>query len=215
MGSTIATVQKLIAASYELAEKAKSDPALAENLLRDPTDAIARAAGVTFPLGITFTAARGANGGIQFTKHAPAEHEEQSDTLMRYGVLMTVAGGLLADAKRDPKLADELLKDPRGVIAKAARVPIPEQLAINAARGPRGDVDLTIAIDPNFKGELDDVLLEGVSGGSGVAPMGLYLSVLDGHINVVSGGGSQSYAPGQFSFVGTEPPIVLPNFLMP
>lgn len=47
----------------------------------------------------------------------------------------------------------------------------------------------------------------------GVLPPGLYVSVIDGLINVVNQGGSLSFAPGQFGFTPSfkQPPLLLPK----
>lgn len=44
-------------------------------------------------------------------------------------------------------------------------------------------------------------------------PPGLYVSVIDGLINVSNKGGAQSFAPGQFGFTAaaTQPPVPLPR----
>jgi hypothetical protein len=50
-------------------------------------------------------------------------------------------------------------------------------------------------------------------GGGGALAPGLYVSVIDGAINLTNKGGSQNFSAGQFGYTPnvTQPPVVLPN----
>jgi hypothetical protein len=50
-------------------------------------------------------------------------------------------------------------------------------------------------------------------GGPSPLPPGLYVQVIDGLINVVNKGGSQTFAPGQFGFTpnALQPPVIVPK----
>jgi len=105
MSSTILQVELLIATALDLAQKAKSDPALAEKLLKDPTATISQKAGVPMPAGVTIKTKRAADGSIQLTPDAPASERTNMNKLIAYGELVRYARGLIAAARKDPKLA--------------------------------------------------------------------------------------------------------------
>jgi hypothetical protein len=88
-GTTKNDVERLLAAANELATKAKSDPALAQRLLDDPTGLIAQAAGRPIPAGVQVAARRSAHDEIQIDAALDPAFEGELDD----GLLETVAGG--------------------------------------------------------------------------------------------------------------------------
>ena len=80
--------------------------------------------------------------------------------------LIEAANQLLQQAHGDPALAERLLQDPKAEIERAAGQPVPEGVLLDTTRGDDGMVKLTASIDPDFEGEIDDQVLEAVSGGA-------------------------------------------------
>jgi hypothetical protein len=72
----------------------------------------------------------------------------------------------MEQSKTDSAVADRLLKNPAQAISEAAGRPLPEGIRVIASRGADGkSVMLKPEVDPAFKGELDEKVLDAVSGG--------------------------------------------------
>jgi hypothetical protein len=79
--------------------------------------------------------------------------------------LLATAQDLVARSDNDPALAERLLTAPNETVAGAAGCAVPEGMNISAARDASGKLEMTASIGQEFEGELDDSLLERVSGG--------------------------------------------------
>ncbi len=87
--TTTDTIAALMGAAQDLAERAKSDPELVNQIMADPGHAVAEAAGHALPEGVLVTATTDADGTIAFTAaQDPAFDGELDDAL-----LDAVAGG--------------------------------------------------------------------------------------------------------------------------
>jgi hypothetical protein len=87
--TTTDTIAALMNAAQDLAERAKSDPELVNQIMTDPGQAIADAAGQPVPEGVLVTATTGVDGTISFaTAQDPDFNGVLDDDL-----LDAVAGG--------------------------------------------------------------------------------------------------------------------------
>ncbi|MEP9377255.1 hypothetical protein ABLE91_11100 [Aquabacter sp. CN5-332] len=84
--------------------------------------------------------------------------------------LLAAAQSLAARAEQDPALAERLLAAPHDVISQEAGCPFPDGIDIQAARDETGALQITASIDSKFEGELNDALLDHVSGGKSMNP---------------------------------------------
>ena len=82
-------VTTLIAAAQELANRALSEPELAERLLANTHDTIAAAAGLPIPAGILMKARRLDNGAVEISGQTDSRFEGELDD----AALENVAGG--------------------------------------------------------------------------------------------------------------------------
>ncbi|MEP9377251.1 hypothetical protein ABLE91_11080 [Aquabacter sp. CN5-332] len=80
--------------------------------------------------------------------------------------LILAANQLLQAANGDPAVAERLLEDAKGEIERAAGKPVPEGVVLSVRQGSDQRFYLSVAIDPGFEGEIDDWVLEAVSGGT-------------------------------------------------
>jgi len=91
-----------------------------------------------------------------------------SETLKVYEALRAAAEKLAKQAETDPTMAERLVADPEKTIAEAAGQSVPKGLRIKAKRSADGkSFTIVPEIDQQFSGELDDKVLETVSGGFG------------------------------------------------
>src|SRR5262245_43082703 len=81
--------QALIAAAQELANRAMTDPELAERLLGDTNGVISEAAGQQIPAGVLMKARRRDDGTLEITGEADPRFEGELDD----AALENVAGG--------------------------------------------------------------------------------------------------------------------------
>jgi hypothetical protein len=79
--------------------------------------------------------------------------------------LIAKAQQLAEQAKNDPELANRLLANPAETVAEASGHQIPAGVLVTAARNDEGAIELDAKPTPDFDGELDDTLLDAVSGG--------------------------------------------------
>jgi hypothetical protein len=84
-----------------------------------------------------------------------------------YDALAAAARKLTQQAQTDPAVAARLSSDPEKAITEAAGCPLPAGVRLKVERGADGKSTLVPEIDPKFEGELDDKVLEAVSGGGG------------------------------------------------
>ncbi len=157
MPPSINHVQTLISTANELGFKAKSDPVLAEKLLKDPTAAVGEAAGIPFPDGLTINARRGKDGGVEFAADAKTDLAKK---LLAYATVFHSANMLITAARRNPELAEKIAKDPNKIVADMARFPVPDGLIFEVTKDAEGNFDLALTSDPNFEGEIDELILQ-------------------------------------------------------
>ena len=79
--------------------------------------------------------------------------------------LMNAAQDLAERAKSDPELVNQIMADPGQAVADAAGQPVLDGVLVTATTGEDGAISFAAAQDPDFDGELDDVLLDAVAGG--------------------------------------------------
>jgi hypothetical protein len=87
--TTSDTIAALMNAAQDLAERAKSDPELVNQIMADPGQAVAEAAGQALPDGVLVTATTGADGTIVFAAAQDPEFDGELDDAL----LDAVAGG--------------------------------------------------------------------------------------------------------------------------
>jgi NAD(P)H-hydrate repair Nnr-like enzyme with NAD(P)H-hydrate epimerase domain len=87
--TTSDTIAALMSAAQDLAERAKSDPALVNQIMTDPGHAVAEAAGRDLPDGVLVTATTGDDGTIVFAAAQDPDFDGELDD----AVLDAVAGG--------------------------------------------------------------------------------------------------------------------------
>lgn len=90
--STNETVQALLAAAQDLADRAVSDNELAERLIANTNETIAEAAGHPVPAGVVMTAQRKDDGVVEISAQADPQFEGELDDAALEGV----AGGASA-----------------------------------------------------------------------------------------------------------------------
>jgi hypothetical protein len=87
--------------------------------------------------------------------------------LAKYEPLWTAAEKLTKQAHSDPNIRARLLADPAEAIAEAAGQPLPKGVVVKIMKDAEGQNELVAEMDPQYNGELDNELLEAVSGGKG------------------------------------------------
>ncbi|PVZ14569.1 NHLP leader peptide family RiPP precursor [Actinomycetospora cinnamomea] len=70
-------------------------------------------------------------------------------------------------AQADPAFKEELLRDPRGAVAKEAGRELPADLEVHVLEDTASEVYLVLPALPAESGRLSDAELAGVAGGSG------------------------------------------------
>ncbi len=91
--TTTDTIAALMSAAQDLAERAKSDPELVNQIMADPGHAVAEAAGYALPEGVLVTATTDADGTIVFSAAQDPEFDGELDDAL----LDAVAGGVGSD----------------------------------------------------------------------------------------------------------------------
>jgi hypothetical protein len=104
-------------------------------------------------------------------------------TLGKYQPLLAAAEKLSKQAQNDPKIEAKLLADPTKAITEAAGQPLPKGVILKIVKGPKGS-RLVPEMDPKFNGELDNELLEAVSGGKGSSSAAAGDNWLDNHLPI-------------------------------
>jgi hypothetical protein len=155
--SSINQVQTLISTANELGFKAKSDPALAEKPMKDPTATVAEVAKTPFPEGLTINGRRGDDGTVMFAADAQTDLAKR---LLSYATVFHTANMLITAARRNPELAEKIAKDPNKIVADMARYPMPEGVVFEVTKDAEGNFDLALTSDPNFEGEIDELILQ-------------------------------------------------------
>jgi hypothetical protein len=72
---------------------------------------------------------------------------------------------LAEQAKADPSMADDVLRDPAGVVSRLLGAPPPDDVLISASRDADGGVALSLTQNA-CEGELDDRALQHIAAGS-------------------------------------------------
>jgi hypothetical protein len=85
----------------------------------------------------------------------------------KYEALVAAAKKLSEQAQNDPKIAANLIADPGKAIAEAAGQPLPQGVVVKMVKDTQGKDWFVPQMDPQYNGELDNELLEAVSGGKG------------------------------------------------
>jgi hypothetical protein len=85
----------------------------------------------------------------------------------KYQPLVSAAEKLFKQAQSDPKIKAQLLADPAKAITEAAGQPLPKGMIVKIAKDDKGRNQVVADMDPKYSGELDNELLEAVSGGKG------------------------------------------------
>jgi hypothetical protein len=87
--TTADTIATLMSAASDLAERARSNPDLVNQIMADPGHAVAEAAGHALPEGVLVTATTDADGTIVFSAAQDPEFDGELDDAL----LDAVAGG--------------------------------------------------------------------------------------------------------------------------
>jgi hypothetical protein len=85
----------------------------------------------------------------------------------KYQPLFAAAEKLAQQAHGDPNVRAQLLADPAKAIVETAGQSLPKGVIVKAAKDAEGKNRLVVEMDPQYNGELDNELLEAVSGGKG------------------------------------------------
>lgn len=79
--------------------------------------------------------------------------------------LLMTAHDLMMRANSDPELAERLLSAAHDTIAQEAGFPVPDGIEISAVRDETGTLQMEASLDPELEDEIDDAVLEQISGG--------------------------------------------------
>jgi hypothetical protein len=105
-------------------------------------------------------------------------------TLGKYQPLLAAAEKLSKQAQNDPKVEAKLLADPTKAITEAAGQPLPKGVVLKIVKDAKGKPRLRPEMDPKYNGELDNELLEAVSGGKGSSSAAAGDNWLDNHLPI-------------------------------